>query len=204
MSGRHRSVVHGLLDALADDVELALEARAHLGVAAPFDVLRRINRWTAAADEELREHRFDSDGARANGRMVGRNRTPAKQALTFFGDDRRDDLLNRLARTLVVGQEDEACAVLSRRRQRRRRDLAQERVGHLHQDACAVAGVDLAAAGATVLQVLQDLERLSDDVVRLAALDVHDEADPAGIALVGGVVQTLGRRLAERPGLGRL
>ena len=69
--------------------------------------------------------------------------------------------------------------------------LAEKRVRHLHEDAGAVAGVLLAAAGAAVLQVEQDLERLADDVVRLAVLQVDDEADAAGIVLVARIVQTL-------------
>ena len=77
-------------------------------------------------------------------------------------------------------------AVLAGRRQRSRRDLAQERVRRLDQDAGAVAGVDLAAAGAAVLQVLQDLQRLAHDGVRLAPFDVDDEADAAGVVLVRG------------------
>ena len=62
---------------------------------------------------------------------------------------------------------------------------------HLHEDAGAVAGVLLAAAGAAVLQVDEDLQRLADDVVRLAVLEIDDEADAAGIVLVARIVQTL-------------
>ena len=91
----------------------------------------------------------------------------------------------------VARQEHQAGAVLAGRRQRRRRDLAQERVRHLDQDAGAVAGVDLAAAGAAMREVLQHLQRLADDGVRLAALDVDDEADAAGVVLVPGVVEAL-------------
>ena len=72
-------------------------------------------------------------------------------------------------------------------------DLPQKPVRHLHEDAGAVAGRRLAAAGAAVQQVDQDLQSLLDDRVRAAALDVDDEADAAGIVLVRGVVQS--RRL---------
>jgi hypothetical protein len=41
------------------------------------------------------------------------------------------------------------------------------------------------------------LQALRDDVVALAALDVDDEAQTAGIALVDGVVEALG---LGRPG----
>jgi hypothetical protein len=42
-----------------------------------------------------------------------------------------------------------------------------------------------------VLQVFQNLERLPDDVVRLASFDVDDEANAAGVMLVRRVVETL-------------
>src|SRR6266571_5153090 len=51
--------------------------------------------------------------------------------------------------------------------------------------------VDFAAAGPAVQQVLQHGERLADDRVRRSALDVHHEADTAGVVLVSGIVETL-------------
>ena len=62
------------------------------------------------------------------------------------------------------------------------------------QDAGAVAGVDLAAAGAAMIEVLEDLDALLDDGVRFAALDVHDEADAAGVMLELRVIEALLRR----------
>ena len=59
------------------------------------------------------------------------------------------------------------------------------------QHAGAVAGVDLAAAGAAVVEVLQDLDGLLEDLVRLASLDVDDEADAAGVVLELRVVESL-------------
>ena len=45
--------------------------------------------------------------------------------------------------------------------------LLEERVRHLHQHAGAVAGVDLAAAGAAMIEVLQDLDALLEDRVAI-------------------------------------
>jgi len=56
----------------------------------------------------------------------------------------------------------------------------------LHQDARAVAGVFLAAAGAAVLEIVEDLDRLADHVVAFAAVQIDDEADAAGVVLVPG------------------
>ena len=72
-------------------------------------------------------------------------------------------------------------------RQREGRHLAEEPVGHLQQDAGAVAGVGLAAARAAVPQVHQHLQRLLHDRVGTAPLDVDDEADAAGVVLVPGM-----------------
>src|SRR5947209_6198852 len=55
----------------------------------------------------------------------------------------------------------------------------------------AVARVGLAAAGPAVLQVDEDLDRLAHQVVRPAAVQVHDEADAAGVVLEARVVQAL-------------
>ena len=47
-------------------------------------------------------------------------------------------------------------------------DLAQEPIRHLDQNAGAVAGVGLAAAGAAVLQVDQHLQAARDHAMRIA------------------------------------
>ena len=71
------------------------------------------------------------------------------------------------------------------------RDLLEERVRHLHQHAGAVAGVGLAAAGAAMVEIAQDLDGLLQDLVGLAALHVDDEADAAGVVLELRIVETL-------------
>ena len=91
-------------------------------------------------------------------------------------------------------QEDQPGAVAAPLRQLHaepRRLLAQEPVRHLNQDAGAVAGVDLAAAGAAVFEVDQHLQGLPDDGVRAAALHVRDEPDAAGVVLMSRVIQAL-------------
>ena len=61
---------------------------------------------------------------------------------------------------------------------------AQEGVGHLHQDAGAVAGVGVGAGRAAMPQVVQHLQRFGDDGVGLFALDVGDHADAAGVVFL--------------------
>ena len=57
----------------------------------------------------------------------------------------------------------------------------EELVRDLHQDAGAVAGARIGADRAAMLEVDQNRQRILDDLVRLAALDVGDESDAAGI-----------------------
>jgi hypothetical protein len=61
-------------------------------------------------------------------------------------------------------------------------------VGDLGDDAGAVAGILLGAGGAAVLEVVQELDALGHDVVRLLPLEVDDKADAARVMLVGAVV----------------
>ena len=95
------------------------------------------------------------------------------------------------------GEEGHADAVLAGGRQGEAElgALAREElVRNLDQHAGAIAGFRIAAAGAAVRQVDENLDALDDDVVRFLALDVGDEADTAGIVFVARVVETLRRR----------
>jgi hypothetical protein len=79
--------------------------------------------------------------------------------------------------------------------------LLQEQVRHLDENAGAIAGIVLAAAGAPVAKVDQDGESVADDRVGFAPFDVDDETDAAGIVFILGVVQALLGREAREPGL---
>ena len=109
--------------------------------------------------------------------------------LAFLGDEPFDQPLDRVAVIRLARQEHEPDAVLALGRQREGRHLAEEPIGDLQQDARAVAGVGLAAARAAVPQVHQHLQRLLHDRVGTPSLDVHDEADAAGVVLVPGIVE---------------
>jgi len=74
-------------------------------------------------------------------------------------------------------------------------------VRRLEEDAGPVAGVLLRADRAAVLEVHEHLERLREDVVRGAPLDVGDEPEPARVVLVPRIVEALPGGIA---GLGRL
>ena len=71
-------------------------------------------------------------------------------------------------------------------------DLAEERVGDLHQDAGAVTGVRLGARGAAVLEVAQRGQRLRHDVVAGHAGQGRHEGDATGVVLVARRRRALG------------
>ena len=126
--------------------------------------------------------------------LVDRHVAPAQQHLALGLDRALEFLLARQARRVLLGQEDHADAVFAGRRQFDALPghfLAVQRVGHLDQDAGAVAHQLVGAHGAAMVQVFQDLQPLLDDGVALLALDVRDEADAAGVMLVGGRIQAV-------------
>ena len=67
----------------------------------------------------------------------------------------------------------------------------EELVRDLDEDAGAVAGFRIAAAGSAMGQVDEDLNALDDNVVRFLTLDIRDEADSAGVVLMARIVKSL-------------
>jgi hypothetical protein len=172
---------------LADHVELALE-------------LVLVRRVRAATDEHLAHEGLGSLGRLAEHGVVGGHGACAEVDLSFGLHHAREHFFDLAALRRVARHEDVAGCVVTRLRQVDARvllrHLLEERMRHLQQDAGAVAGVDLAAAGAAMVEVLQDLDALLDDGVRFLALDVHDEADAAGVMLELRVIEAL---LCRRP-----
>ena len=64
-------------------------------------------------------------------------------------------------------------------------------VGNLDEDAGAVAGFGVAAGGAAMGEVDEDLEALADDLVALFAADVRDQSHAAGIVLIARMIEAL-------------
>jgi hypothetical protein len=175
---------HRVLDAPPQHVELALVGEV---------VLDRIG----PREEALPHHGLAGAGGRAEGAAVGRHRAPAQEPHALLGGDALDDLLAAPAVARAGRQEEEAGAVAPRVGQPEAglaAGVGEEAVRHLHEDAGAVAGVLLAAAGPAVLQVQQHLDRLVDDRVRATPVSVDHEADAAGVVLEAGVVQPLRAR----------
>ncbi len=70
----------------------------------------------------------------------------------------------------------------------------EEAVRDLDERAAAVAELGVGPGGAAVVEVDEDLQALLQDVMRLAVPHVGDEADAAGIVLLGRVVEPLRAR----------
>ena len=139
-------------------------------------------------------------------RVVDRNvRAPAEDGQAFLGGDFFEGFADKLAAVGVARHEQHADAVFAGLRQRdaERRSLAGEKlVRDLHQDAGAVAGARIGANRAAMFKIDQDRQRIFDDLLRLAALDVGDESDAAGILGECGVVKTVTFRRAGIGGIG--
>ena len=146
------------------------------------------------AEEHLPHERFGGQGRGAQGGVAGGYRAPAQHRLTFLRRDGSENSLAFGALGGVLREEHHANAIFPGRGQRHAGlpgGQLQKLVGGLDQDASAIAGVGLAAAGAAVIQVHQHLQRLLDDGVGLPALDVNHKANAAGLVLELRVVQTL-------------
>src|SRR5207248_93427 len=105
----------------------------------------------------------------------------------FVGEHFRDRVLRGL--DPIGRQERDAGRVRAGRRQLEVDDRAIKLVRRLHEDARAVAGVGLGAGRARVVQATDRGQRLLDDVVTRAALDVDDEPHAARVVLEAGIVE---------------
>ena len=167
---------------LADQVELAFEG-----------VLVEAVR---GADEELLDdrHRVERRGADVGNVGAGRHLAPADELLAAVGDDLLHDPPAQLAFAVVLGQEEDAGGERAGRPQFGaelvRGHSPKQGVGQRGQHAGAVAGVRLAAAGAAVVHLRQHVGGLLHQPVAALAAHMGDEADPAGVVLVGRVVET--------------
>src|SRR5579883_289176 len=177
-----------VLDTAANDVELALKGEI-------------AGKRSIASDEYLADDRHGLARCLAQWRRIDRHGSPAQYALPFFLHHTLEGSFADMPSALVGRQEYHAGPVSAWVREFDAdlgAFLAKKCVRHLDEDAGAVAGVFLAAAGAAMLQILENLQRIADDVVRLTVLQVDDEADAAGIVFVARVVETL--RIWERAG----
>jgi hypothetical protein len=150
----HVEAPHLVARAAPDDVQL------------PFERVVVAGQRRVAADEQLLDHRLRPLRAGTDHAVVGRDLAPAEERLPLVVHHLLEQVLARRAAARIVGQEDDAHAVLPGRGELDAAVAAnrgEEAMRHLHQDAGAVTGVLLAAGGAAVLQVRQHFESVRDD-----------------------------------------
>ena len=125
-------------------------------------------------DEALPDGGHTVAGFLAHGVGVYRHFAPCQKLEALFAGDKLKKL-HGLGAQMLVGY------------------LGKEAVADLQHDAHAVAGLALGVLAGAVLKVLHDGQRVADGLVALAALDVHDGTDAAGVVLELGVIE------AQRP-----
>ena len=176
-------------EALADDVELALERVA-------------VEAAAARAHEHLADdrHRARAPSGRACESSTGTSRQPRSSWPSFA-----------MARSISRTHAARAAGLRGRNTMPTPYApalgsftpllvhlLAEERVGNLDQHARRRRrAADRRPVAPRWRRLFEDREALHDDVVGLAALDVRDEAHAAGVVLVGGVVEPPAWRKAE-------
>src|SRR3954470_20974651 len=70
------------------------------------------------------------------------------------------------------------------------RPIAQQRVRHLDHEASAVPDQRIGADRAAMVEVDEDLQAATYDVVRFSPLDIGDKSDTARIVLVATIVES--------------
>jgi hypothetical protein len=194
--GEHPLVDHGAAGQAGKvdpDVLLGALAHAEHGPVEFETGLAGVRAALGGGDEQLLEVRHGL--ARRRTREVGVERQLAppedRQALLRA---QRGDVVDGGGPLVAVGrQEADARGVPAGLGQGEVADLAEERVRYLDEDADPVAVVRLGAHGTAVVEVLQDGQGVLNDVVALTAVQVGDHPDPAGVMLVGPVVEPLVR-----------
>ena len=188
--GRHRA--QRRLDLATDDVKRNLEGRSGIDLA-----IDEHPRHVDLADDGTRPPRRRGQNSIVHGHV-----TPTQDRVAFLGNGLLDHPLAPAALGRARGEKDHPYSIapgLGQRDTGEPTGAPQENVGDLEQDSRAIAGAGVGGDCATVRKILQQLQRLLDDVARADAVDVRDETDATRVVLVSGVVQSLlcGHRLSR-------
>src|SRR4029077_17053290 len=153
----------------------------------------------AAADEHLHVLRLSwLDGFAERG-IVRRHVATAEKWQPFLVNNLRVNVADNLPPVCIVRHEQIADRILASLREfetELRRFPGKEFVRDLHKDPGSVTHARIGADRAAMLEVAENAQPVFDDLVRLAALDVRDEADAAGILVERRIVETLRKRSA--------
>ncbi len=170
--------------ALADREEHALEVGGRAGGAATHEEL---------ADARHRPARERPDGADVDGDVA-----PAEHLLAVVQDGSLEDRLLATAAGGALREEAHRHRQIAPRRKRERHDVTVKLVRELQEDPGAVTGARVAAGGAAVGEVAEDLQALGDDLVLGAPVEPRHEPQTAGIVLERRIVEALLGRKRHR------
>ncbi len=180
---RQRREVDGVLAVLG--AQFALAALAH----EEHDAVELEARLPLRDEEGLVETRHGLAGGGAQAAGVDGHLAPAEDLGALLAGDVLDLAAGVEKVHAAGGQEGDAGGVVAGGGQLEADDLAVEGVGDLEEHAGAVTGVRVGSGGAAVVDVGQDLQAPVHDASRRPPVQVRDEADAAGVMLVGGVVE---------------
>ena len=128
---------------LIDNIKLAIECLLICAAKRTFE-------------EHLPHHRLPFPGGISKGGVVGGNISPAKQLYTLFDQD----LLQYMAGSVALGRfrrgkdhSDTVMKWLGKFNSERCADRTEKAVRHLHENTCAVSGIRLTAAGASMIKI---------------------------------------------------
>jgi hypothetical protein len=166
----------GMLHDLSHNVKLALQFLGTTGLG-------------AISHEYLANFRTDPPGISAQPVPVHRHISPTQELQTLLADRVFNQLFATLAGVGSRRQEHIPGAVLPRFRKfdaLNFADFTEEPVGHLHQNASPIPSFRVTPARPSMAQIYQHLERLGDNLVGLASLDVGDHPYAAAVVLQVG------------------
>src|SRR4029078_13426286 len=129
----------------------------------------------------------------------GTSRAPPAAGALVPRDGLGVDVADNLSPVWILRHEERTNGVFAGSRQFESKlggFLRKEFVRHLHQDAGAIAHPWIGTDRAAVLEIAENAQSVFDELMRLAALDVRDEADAARILGERGIVETLRERRA--------
>ena len=123
---------------------------------------------------------------------AGGHLAPAQERQAFLFADDLKQLFGLVAAQFLLREKEHADAVLPLFPQFDAQGCGcflKKTVADLRQDAYAVAGLALGILSGAVFQMLHDLQGILNGLVGLAALNVHNCADPAVVVLKAGIIQ---------------
>ena len=138
-----------------------------------------------AGDEDLFHFGFDGQGGGADAVGVDGNFTIAEDFEAELFGAAREDVATFFFEPDIAGEEEHADAIFAIRGEvdaEADAFVEEELVGCLDHDAGAITGVVLTTACTAVLHVLENGQRVGDDLMGFVALDIGNETDTARIA----------------------